>query len=508
MRAATCGVNVYRPPSEFTTGMSGFIRDRISADPHWLEGQANALVALVDDTRMWIEAAVETPMAERATSELLTIVDEFFRRNVEIGPRYILMLWFPIQMESHPDRTRFERSIDTAVRTRELTHTVGGMADDFARKLAAEALHRQGLPESLARVVPIEMLRAYLRDESEFDVEVLHAYNQCFLVAAEGVLHEDVHTYALRKDVFIQEDDEITADENIVNGMVAFPGKARGRARLVRGPEDFPSFVDGDILLTSMTTPDFEQVLARAAGIVTDEGGATSHAAILARELRIPTVIGTRTATRIFSAGDLLEVNADDGLVQKLPIGKVTESAPSIAANTNDPHLIYVIEDNLETRRALVREFYRQAGRAPLLISEEGNSDFAVTEIRRLTDRGREVSAVIVNLLLGDDPFGGVKVIRRLRRVGYPPDRLYVFSVMATSATRTGERTRAEVFRELNSMGISRAAGNLFGKVRPGYEEIRDSLQSDEGELATVPELVTAVFMKIGLPASSPAPQS
>lgn len=102
-----------------------------------------------------------------------------------------------------------------------------------------------------------------------------------------------------------------------LTGMSACPGHARGRVRIVFDPrkQDFP---DGDILVTPMTRPDFLPLMKRAAAIVTDEGGITSHAAIISRELRKPCVIGTKMATRALHDGDLVEVDAEQGVVRVL----------------------------------------------------------------------------------------------------------------------------------------------------------------------------------------------
>ena len=67
-----------------------------------------------------------------------------------------------------------------------------------------------------------------------------------------------------------------------------------------------------------MTVPYFEQVLTRAAAIVTDEGGITVHAAIFAREFKIPCIVGTKIATQILKDGDWVEVDANKGVVKIL----------------------------------------------------------------------------------------------------------------------------------------------------------------------------------------------
>jgi len=82
--------------------------------------------------------------------------------------------------------------------------------------------------------------------------------------------------------------------------------------------EDFDKFESGDILVTSMTRPEFLPIMKKAAAIITDEGGITCHAAIVSRELNIPCVIGTKNASRSLKDGNRVEVDADHGIVKKI----------------------------------------------------------------------------------------------------------------------------------------------------------------------------------------------
>ena len=103
-----------------------------------------------------------------------------------------------------------------------------------------------------------------------------------------------------------------------IKGMVASQGKAVGTVRIVTKEEDVKSFKKGQILVSTMTRPDHILALKKAAAIVTNEGGITCHAAIVARELGIPCIIGTRIATKVLKDGDLVEVDADRGVVRKI----------------------------------------------------------------------------------------------------------------------------------------------------------------------------------------------
>ncbi len=105
---------------------------------------------------------------------------------------------------------------------------------------------------------------------------------------------------------------------NKFGGATASPGKKIGRVKKIFGSSDFHKFKIGDILVTSMTTPEMVPVMRKAAAVVTDEGGVTCHAAIISRELGIPCVIGAKIATKVLKDGDLVEVDASKGVVRKL----------------------------------------------------------------------------------------------------------------------------------------------------------------------------------------------
>lgn len=105
-----------------------------------------------------------------------------------------------------------------------------------------------------------------------------------------------------------------------LKGTVACKGYARGTARVVLNAHGkaAETMRDGDILVTSMTRPEFINLMKKAAAFVTDEGGISCHAAIVAREMNKPCIIGTRTATKVIHDGDLVEVDANSGVVRIL----------------------------------------------------------------------------------------------------------------------------------------------------------------------------------------------
>jgi phosphohistidine swiveling domain-containing protein len=103
-----------------------------------------------------------------------------------------------------------------------------------------------------------------------------------------------------------------------LTGRIASQGKVNGIARIVVRPEDISKVADGDILIAPETSPDFVAGLKRAAGVITNQGGITSHAAIVSREFGIPCLVGVEGATSIIKDGQRIELDALTGEVRSL----------------------------------------------------------------------------------------------------------------------------------------------------------------------------------------------
>ena len=100
--------------------------------------------------------------------------------------------------------------------------------------------------------------------------------------------------------------------------MVACKGKISGQVKILLKSSEQLEIKEGDILVTSMTTPDFLPAMKRAAAFITDEGGITCHAAIISKELKKPCIIAAKIATKVLKDGDMVEVDATQGIVKKL----------------------------------------------------------------------------------------------------------------------------------------------------------------------------------------------
>ncbi|HHO53252.1 MAG TPA: phosphoenolpyruvate synthase [Deltaproteobacteria bacterium] len=138
--------------------------------------------------------------------------------------------------------------------------------------------------------------------------------------ALDGVSHELFITQARPETVharspaaslrswILEEEGEI-----LTEGVAVGHGIASGRARVLLDPTDADCFKDGDVLITTMTDPDWMPIMERASGIVTERGGRTSHAAIICRELGVPGIVGSGDATSVIHTGQPITVSCAQG---------------------------------------------------------------------------------------------------------------------------------------------------------------------------------------------------
>jgi len=124
---------------------------------------------------------------------------------------------------------------------------------------------------------------------------------------------------------------EAAEQQILVQGLAASRGRASGKVRILRSPEQGTELLDGEILVAPMTSPDWLPTMRRAAGFVTDSGGMTCHAAIIARELQVPCVVGAHNATSLLSDGEVVTIDGERGQVLR-----GDASAPSVTVTTVD----------------------------------------------------------------------------------------------------------------------------------------------------------------------------
>ena len=174
------------------------------------------------------------------------------------------------------------------------------------------------LQEQLKKLYPnieikfLKFLNVY-QLEQKLDINLL---KECHDLCVDMMNEHGEWVYITGKQAkVIAEEIEKEFSSGELKGMSACQGKVTGIARVIKTSEQFKEFKQGEILVTVVTRPEFVPLMKKASAIVTDEGGITSHAAIVSRELKIPCIIGTQKATSIIKTGDTIEVDAVTGKI-------------------------------------------------------------------------------------------------------------------------------------------------------------------------------------------------
>lgn len=191
------------------------------------------------------------------------------------------------------------------------------ISDLFVKEIA----RRKYLAPDQVSAMRFSELRNLLLHKKEPSLEILNQRKKKFVILHQGkkmkmITGRDADKYILlvRPPILIKKIKEI-------KGNIANPGFVKGKVKVFRNIEgDLSKFIvkmkEKDILVTEMTRPQIMPAVKKAGAIVTDEGGINCHAAIISRELEIPCITDTKIATKVLKDGDLVEVDAEKGIVR------------------------------------------------------------------------------------------------------------------------------------------------------------------------------------------------
>jgi phosphohistidine swiveling domain-containing protein len=188
-------------------------------------------------------------------------------------------------------------------------------ADHYIELFVQEFSKRNGLsPDELKMLLPEELADSLKIDYSE----VTKKREECFVVICSDTSIHYVEGRAAH--VIAQEFDSNAPSEGaVIQGTVASTGNVRhfrGTAKIVLSIREISKVSEGDVLITTMTSPDFVIGMKKAGAIITDIGGILSHAAIVSREFGKPCIVGTEIATKTIKDGDVVELHCAKGVVR------------------------------------------------------------------------------------------------------------------------------------------------------------------------------------------------
>jgi phosphoenolpyruvate synthase/pyruvate phosphate dikinase len=231
-----------------------------------------------------------------------------FIKNFEIAYPWVEAMWWLCEMS---DEELGNLDISSIKKLRERTTKLSAGTDVVVRKSIMKIFPKI---KNFVHVLTIKEIET----ENFPKLKELKARDKGFIFTQNrlsvGKSVEDIE----KEYNILLEREKIGENIDEIKGVVAYPGIVRGKVRRVMGHKQIYSIKKNEILVSPMTMPDFLPAMKKAVAFVTDEGGMTCHAAIVAREMKKPCVVGTKNATKILKDGDLVEVNANNGIVRIL----------------------------------------------------------------------------------------------------------------------------------------------------------------------------------------------
>ncbi|MDP3640059.1 MAG: phosphoenolpyruvate synthase, partial [Nanoarchaeota archaeon] len=231
-------------------------------------------------------------------------------------------------------KTREIKKIEVRKKDFGLFRNEGGKNEK--KEIPKELQARQVIPDTFIQ----ELARLGKKLEEHYgkpqDVEWAIEKGQVYIVQTRAVT-----TFAaeVKTESVMTEEGKI-----LLRGETASAGVASGPVRIVLNANELGKVQKGDVLVAKMTMPDFVPAMQRAAAIVTDEGGMTSHAAIVSREMGTPCIVGTEHATHVLRDGQLITVHATQGLVYEGKIAVKEAPLPQAPVSSNPEELVTATE--------------------------------------------------------------------------------------------------------------------------------------------------------------------
>ncbi len=189
----------------------------------------------------------------------------------------------------------------------------------YFEKLLTEISSRLSIKLKDVWLIPPYVLASYLKGEKKVDKKMISRLSNCYAIFPDD--EENIHILEGSEaksylNHFANSHKDKTNLSTEIKGNVAYKGQVTGLVKIINKPSDMKKMRDGDILVSISTSPLIVPAMKKATAFITDQGGLASHAAIIAREMKVPCVVGTENATLILRDGDEIDVDANNGIIK------------------------------------------------------------------------------------------------------------------------------------------------------------------------------------------------
>ncbi|MFZ3069343.1 MAG: phosphoenolpyruvate synthase [Microgenomates group bacterium] len=227
----------------------------------------------------------------------------------------------------------------------------------------------------------------YFPQDSEFAIE----NGKVYLVQTRPITTLDMSKGAKQIS-----ESQLVNLKQLIQGEPASFGIGFGKVVKIKSAKEIDKVKKGDVLVTEMTAPDFVPAMKRASAIVTDKGGQTSHAAIVSRELGVPAIVGTKTATKILKEDQMVTVNGATGIVyngvpekgkavavKEFKEEEFPQTATKVYVNLGEPELASIVAQGNADGVGLLRAEFMMAeiGTHPKKMIRDGKSQVFIEKL-------------------------------------------------------------------------------------------------------------------------------
>ena len=260
-----------------------------------------------------------TVIKKRKNALSLTATSRFFsgnRDSVKALGTLILIYW-TVEWSQQLTFVSFPADFITAEKLiRKETSVFDDIIDVYYRALHTEEVRNPDL-DGLASFLSASELQTFKNNAERHVMSAKSRSSGYAYVDGKTVLIDALPLLLKEKGYFLRQQ-ELPFAGNELKGQGAVKGKCTGKVKILRNRTELTKIKKGDVLVAPMTTPWYLPAMKKASAFITDEGGITCHASIMAREMKKPCIIGTKIATQVLKDGDLVEVDAQRGIVRIL----------------------------------------------------------------------------------------------------------------------------------------------------------------------------------------------
>lgn len=312
-------VDMYRSSEEHWIEFKNAVLDKFRTDKNWLTGQFYKFKKELRETRNFFSNLEKKP--DIASPAFIPLYNEYRDKIEKLAGPFTVVFWLPQWLENDPLKNKYSRELEYIFRLRKDTEFFFDGADRIVKVFLAQINSDLKLKPEWLKVLLEDEFKDFIYRQKIPSESILGRRSLGYFYSNNGIDLTNNKILDIKRffaKLGFEYSGLVIIKNAEVKGNTAQKGKVKGLVRVILSKDKVGTMREGEILVTAMTTPDYLPAIKKALAFVTDEGGITSHAAIIAREMKKPCIIGTKIATKVLHDGDLVEVDADRGVVKIL----------------------------------------------------------------------------------------------------------------------------------------------------------------------------------------------